>query len=236
MNDALRALYALQEVDTALALAQRESNRLDPGHQEASEVERCGREHTAAADRLQSATRDLAASELELRSVEQKKKGFEDKLYGGKVQNFKELESIQQEIEALGRQRSRLDERILLLMEEGDSARTLEATTGAALKAAEDALASRRAHYHAAAKRLAGVIREQSTLREQRVRGVPATLLARYDAIRAQRQGVGIAAIDGDLCGACHTRLPSDVIRSVHNTDAIELCDNCGRLVCEAAA
>src|SRR5581483_10152983 len=57
-------------------------------------------------------------AELELRTVEEKRAAVSRKLYEGKVTNPKELSAMEQEIEMFGRQRGRLDERILVLMDE----------------------------------------------------------------------------------------------------------------------
>src|SRR5437773_2512001 len=109
MNQALTALYELQQVDSALAAAHRKYQALDPGRAEQAAAEsarvlydRLTREHHDTAT-------DLKDSELELQAVETKKKNFEIKLYGGQVQAPKELQAMEAEIEALGRQRARLD-------------------------------------------------------------------------------------------------------------------------------
>lgn len=117
MNQALRDLYSLQQIDTALAAAQRQLDQLDPGSRErAAAVE--ARERHAQLDAAYHARHaELRDAELELRAVEEKRKQYERKLYGGQVHAFKELEAMQMEIEALSHQRGSLDERILTLMD-----------------------------------------------------------------------------------------------------------------------
>lgn len=94
MNTALAELYALQQVDIALADAQRRYSALDPGRAEQAAFEQAQVEHAARSQAFHSCSADLHDAELELKSVEGKKKDLEGKLYGGRVQAFKELETI----------------------------------------------------------------------------------------------------------------------------------------------
>src|SRR5258708_5024868 len=123
MNEALTALYALQQIDSALALATRKHLALDPGRAELAAAEAALKSYDEITHAFHSSSGSLKDTELELQGVEKKAKDFENKLYSGKVQNPKELQSMQEEIEALGRQRGRLDEQILTLMEEVETHR-----------------------------------------------------------------------------------------------------------------
>jgi len=232
MNKALTALYALQQIDSALALAQRKYQALDPGRAEQAAAESARQTYAHLSHTYHETVRDLHDAELELKSVEAKKKDFETKLYSGKVQAFKELEAMQQEIEALGRQRSRLDEKILTLMDQIETRRAQEAEAKAKLEAAEAALAEKQTAYKTSARALAERIRALTAERPKHAETIPPPLLKRYEAIRAAKQGVGIARIEDGVCGACHTSLPANLIRLVEETENVEVCENCGRMIC----
>ena len=208
------------------------SQALDPGRAEQAAADAARKSFDDITHTFHATSGNLKDSELELQGVEKKRKDFENKLYSGKVQNPKELQSIQEEIEALGRQRGRLDEQILTLMEEVETHRAQEAASKAALDAAEAALAAKTAQYKAAARILAIEIRDLTNQREKLVTPVSAALLKRYDSIRASKGGTGIGKIEEGRCSACHTNLPTNLIRSVEDTDRVELCENCGRILC----
>ena len=108
MNEALTALYALQQVDSALAAATKKLMALDSGKAEQAAAESSRANYEAVTHKYHSSSGSLKDAELELQGEEKKSKDFETKLYGGKVQNPKELQAIQEEIEALGRQRGRI--------------------------------------------------------------------------------------------------------------------------------
>ncbi len=71
---------------------------------------------------LHKVSGDLKDTELKLEGVETKRKNYQQKLYQGTVTNAKELANIEKEIEALGRQRSDLDGKVLELMEQVEQA------------------------------------------------------------------------------------------------------------------
>jgi hypothetical protein len=233
MRPDLLLLYAVQLVDSELAQVVRQYQALDQGKAEQTAFEQARSDHEEKLRRLHETTRDLHDSELELKSVEEKKKDYETRLYGNKIKgSFKELEAAQHEIEALGRQRSRLDEKILILMDEVEVRRIEEAQAKVVRENAEKALAEKQTAYKASARVLAEKAKKLTAERAERAKLVPEPLLKRYETIRAHKQGIGIARILEDQCGGCHTTLPSNLVRSVRDTDRIETCENCGRLLC----
>ncbi len=232
LYETLHALYELQQLDTQLARTRRAEAALDTGTQagQAAAAARAEADaQNAAFHRLQG---DLKDSELKLKSVEDKRKTYHDRLYQGSITNAKELGNIEKEIAALGRQRSDLDERILELMEQVETAQT-------ALRAAEqtaheadtrhgDTVTTFRSRHAALELEATDLTRrrgEAATLIQDK------TLLKRYEDIRAKSGGLAIAKIEEANCGACHMSLPSTVIKEVKEYAAPQRCENCGRLL-----
>jgi predicted nucleic acid-binding Zn-ribbon protein len=232
MNRSLVALDALQEVDSAIAQVERTFRALDTGASEKAALETAQAEHDAAADILRTLEREQLDAELELKAVEEKKRDHEGKLYSGKVRNPKELDAMQHEVEALGRQRSRLDEKILLLMGQVNEQKELVAERARVLGNARCAYTTKAETFEAEAHRLRVRMAKLKRLRAERVVDVPPPLLKRYEAIRAAKHGVGLARIQKGRCGACNTSLPRNTVIAVQETDAIITCESCGRILC----
>jgi predicted nucleic acid-binding Zn-ribbon protein len=231
MNQALADLYELQKVDSALDLAKKQFQALDQGRAEKAAAESAKELAERLTRERDDSHGDLTDAELELQGVEKKKKDYETKLYSGKVTSPKELLDIQHEIDALGRQRAMLDDKILSLMEQLERRRTEAADSDAQRKAAESALEEKQSHYKRAARALAVTIDSLGKQRAEMAAGIPAPLLKRYDAFRAAKHGIGIGKVEGNSCGACHTNLPSNLLRRALDTDSVELCENCGRML-----
>lgn len=231
MNPALSALDALQELDHAIARIEREFRALDSGAKEKDEYERLRVAYDDAAQTLHAIERDRRDAELELSAVETKKQDHEKKLYSGSVRNPKELDAMQHEIEALGRQRSRLDGLILELMERGEEQSRVVSELHAEMEAARSAYEAKSQAYSAATRRLRTEMAKLQRMREERSAAVPPGPLKRYESIRAAKHGIGLARIEQGQCRACNTSLPKNTVLSVRDTDALLTCESCGRLL-----
>ncbi len=232
MNQSLVALDALQEVDTAIARTERAFRALDSGKAEAAqylEVKRVHDEATAVLHEIEANRRD---AELQLEAVEEKKRDHEAKLYSGKVSNPKELDAMQHEIEALGRQRSRLDEKILGLMDSDESQQKVVAELAARMERLDAQRKAKAGKYVEEARKLQARMAKLTALRAERAADIPLPLLKRYDALRTAKNGIGLARIKDGRCGACNTSLPTRTIMQVRDTDGLLACESCGRLLC----
>jgi predicted nucleic acid-binding Zn-ribbon protein len=113
MNPTLEILFSIQEIDSRIALLNRAYNAMDKGTAETAALETAQALYSRLKNETKSTHTDLQDSELELKRIEQKKKDFEQKLYGGRITVPKEMTAMEQEIESLGRMREKLDEKIL---------------------------------------------------------------------------------------------------------------------------
>ncbi len=230
--ETLTALYAVQEIDTLIQRAKRSQAGLDNGTVASAAAESANAASKRKRDDLHKRAGDLKDSELKLETVEAKRKNYQQKLYQGSVTNARELANIEKEIEALGRQQSDLDGRILALMEEVEQAQAESGVGEAQAHTAEghrtEVLAAYRSRYDALALEL-------TTLAQQREAAAAKvedkSALKRYDAIRVKSAGIGIAKIEGDTCGGCRMKLSSTLIKAVKEQAQIETCENCGRLL-----
>jgi len=231
MNPALPDLYALQEVDSALAAAYKQYRALDQGQAEKAAADAARVAFDEIAHTHHTTAGSLKDAELELQSLEARKKDHESKLYGGKITVFKELTAMQDEIASLGRHRALLDDKILELMEEVEAHRAQEAEAKTKLEAAEAAFAEKQTRFKAAGRHLAKEIKTLTAKREESLKPIPPAILKRYEAIRTAKQGVGIGKVVRGTCGGCGTNINSGAVSRAQDTQGIEVCDNCGRIL-----
>ena len=231
MNSALTALYDLQQVDSALARIEKQYRSLDSGAAENTSFETAKAQFSDADKTHHGASAELHDADLELKSVALKIKEFETKLYDGKTTNFKELQVFGLEVEALKRQASKLETRILDLGETLKLTETAKSSANVELKANKAAFESKNETHSAGEKKFTGQIRILMGERKKRLALVPPALLKRYESLRKAKQGVGVARLVESRCETCHTNLPSNLVTLVTETDAIETCENCGRLL-----
>ncbi len=230
--ETLTALYAVQQIDTLIQRAKRSQVNLDNGTAAGTAAAAAGSAAQAKKSALHALAGDLKDNELKLSTVETKRKTYQQKLYQGSVTNAKELANIEREIEALGRQQSDLDGRILMLMEEVEQAQAESSVTEAQAHTAEGHRAEVVAAYRSRYDALSLEIGDLTQRRESTAAGVEdKAAMKRYNDIRAKAGGIGIAKIEGDTCGGCHMKLSSTLIKAVKEQAQMQTCENCGRLL-----
>lgn len=193
-----------------------------------AEIERAREQADAycrKADSLVSRAQDEAAS------VQDKAASEQEKVLSGQVTNPKELQNLTREIAALGRRRDALEHEALGLMEKAEAGRGQLAKVDAALaegRSKEAALIER-------FKERGGQLQhETDRLRAERDalgKRLPADVLARYEAARASKHGIGVGRLANGVCSACRTQLPADRAQSLAQGPEIAECPNCRRVL-----
>lgn len=235
MKEKLAALYALQQVDSAIDALKRGYAALDTGAVEKAAYELAHATHAEANADLHRISTEIRDAELEQKQIETKRAEYESKLYGGSVRAVKELQAMQEEIDMLGRQRARLDERILALMEQIETARSHEAERKRSADAARKAMRQKQAGYKHNVEQLQNEARVLAQRRKKAAAVVPADLMKRYEALRTAYRGLAVARLeDNNACSACRMGVPTSLVTSVRAGSAVCLCDNCGRILVSA--
>lgn len=175
--------------------------------------------------------REQSRLEGEMSLLDQKIAKEEQRLFAGSVSNPKELSALQAEIEMLKRRKAALEDSLLEVMVQKDSA----FDTASALE-------SEHAGLEADEKRLTATVNEltqeidaemltHSSARTEIAATVPEELRSLYDRLRGQKHGVGAAALENGTCGGCHTRLPAREVERLRAERGLQRCDNCRRIL-----
>lgn len=234
LRENLDSLLELQKLDSERDKLQRQIAGLDGGlaaQNEANSARANSESQRNAATKSAAALKD---AELELAGLEKKLKSYEDRMRSGQVTNPREIANTEREINQLIRQRASLDERILILMEEGEKLRGSVTEADARAREAEtryhtqlDSIRAQRQQWETALGELTRRRAEAANLVSD-----PA-LLKRYETIRSRPSsgGVAIARVEDSHCGGCHTQIGTQEAHRAHDGNQIVLCENCGRIM-----
>jgi uncharacterized protein len=228
-SDELWKLWKLHQVDQALLEIRKRAAALDPGKQLHAEIK------TLEKGLDESEARKLAAEqkdlELQQKGAEERAAKLEKELYGGKVVNPREVETMQKEIDSLKRQRSQIEERILEIWEALPPAKEQAAKIEVALEKRKKLLAEHQKQVMQDKSQLERDYKEYSEKRPQLAKAVGPALLSRYEAIRANHGGIGMAEIVKERsCGGCGTLLPERVIQQAKDNKVVT-CEACHRIL-----
>lgn len=232
MNSSLKDLFQLQQIDSRIAFLNKSYRELDNG----SALKTIFEEAQTRNDTFQTSVKklhsDIKDLELELANVETKEKECHKNLYGGRISNPKELAALEKEIESLKKQRSRLDEKILLMMDEVETQKQKGKEISAQLKEAEQNFRKKEQDYKKEVSVLASEARNLKAERDKLASIIKPALLTKYESLRSGKAGVGIGKIERESCSVCHTSMSSSLIRRIKQSEEIYYCDNCGRMLC----
>ncbi len=177
--------------------------------------------------------RDQKRLDDEVEKIEAKRKQVEGKLYDGSVTASKELIALQDEGRSLLERQTRIEDDELEIMEsleqvgaELEAERAKVAKAVQAEEAAEEALAEATIELEAEMEQVTD---------ERRVAAEPANpvLLARYEELSAQFDGVAVARFSDSRCDGCHMQLSAVAVDLLTRAadDAVVTCEECGRLL-----
>ena len=230
MSPTLSALVALQALDSAADAFRRRLSELPAVEQAIAVAQDAARaEVEAARAKLHDNAQARRALEKDVAGVDTRLARFDD--HKAAVKTNHEYTALLHEISTAKAEKDAIEERLLLLMEEGD-------TLTAGLKDAEKRLIEEaergkttRAALDVERRQIDQELQRLSDERTREARDVDAALLAKYAQLLKQRKGVAVARMTGELCEACYVRLRPHVAQQVRRNDSIVQCDSCQRIL-----
>ena len=228
-----RLLLELQELDTAIARAQRRLAVLP----ERAELAAMEGEHRAVKDSFMAAQREVDGLSAEITRFENdtetvRQRRHRDEELLATSTSPKEAQALQSELETLQRRQNELEERELELMESHESAQRQYVE-------AESALASLEAHRSEIDARLgeavAGIERERAALVTDRgglAAEIQRDLIELYEGLRS-RIGIGAARLRGNVSEASNMALTPAELQNISELaeDEIFFCPGTGAIL-----
>ncbi len=227
----IQCLYELQKTDSSLDTKRQ---RLDVvlaslGETDALQAaRRAVRDAEAELARLQAEQRGL---DLEIRGQRDKLQQNQDRLYGGRVRNPKELSSLQDEAAALRRRLDVLEEKQLELMIGTEDQQASLEEQRAQREAVESAWQAEQARLREERDLLQADLAELQQLREEQVAQLDWDALDLYDELRAQLGGDAVALMRDGVCEACGVAMSVSRAQRVYQGQELVQCGACNRLL-----
>ena len=227
-------LLDLQTLDRAIDRAGARRRALESGGELAAARANADRAEAALGElrlAIDAMDRDAAKLEHEIDSMSRKAADEESRLYGGAVANAKELASIQHEVDNLKRRKTDREDELLALMEQREE---LERRAKEAEVEATDLRATLHVVGGDAADELGRIALELEDATGRRTAlaaQIDPELLELYEDLRAQKKGVGAAALIDGVCQGCHEKISAVELDRVRHTDGVPRCEYCRRIL-----
>lgn len=171
--------------------------------------------------------------EDEVASLSEKAGAHDKLLYGGTIGNPRELQALQEEIGALKRRVSHLEDQQIELMEQIEPLDAELAKLSGERTALDEHAGSLRAQIAESEVEIDQRLTEVAAERDQLAAAIDPELLEEYEQLRPQLGGIAIARLVGGSCGGCHLALSAVEIDRIKKLPVEEpaRCEECGRLL-----
>lgn len=188
------------------------------------------RKYEADKAALQANQRERKNLEGDIQMQEQKISRLRDQMMSAKTNE--QYRAFQKEIEYCQNEIRKMEDRILVLMEESEPLEANVRQAEAALKEERQRVESEKA---AARERTAldkQAVEQLQRQREETVRQLAPAVYTAYERIRAKRGGVAVADASEGRCSACHIALRPQFFQDLRFLEqGVMFCESCGRIL-----
>jgi predicted nucleic acid-binding Zn-ribbon protein len=224
-----RQLFNLQEVDQELASNEQAFARITSQLGESKAVLDTRLKLEAATGQLEEVTHSQHTVEWEIEDLSAKLSKFEKELYSGKTTSPKELSGLQQEIDNLKKNRGKLEDHDLEIMETIEKLNTTISNLRTNLKKLETEWWIQQKAFTAELKELERIISGLKEKRETLASEIDPQLLIIYEELKKQK-GASVAKVEQGICRGCRISLPVNELQRVRSGSMVR-CSSCGRIL-----
>jgi predicted nucleic acid-binding Zn-ribbon protein len=224
-------LYRLQQVDSQIDQI---TARLQAIQQtlENDAALRSANEHLVSAESThREAERALQLSESEVERQRSKIEETEASLYGGRVQNPKELQDLQKDVASLKRHLQTLEDRQLEAMIAAENTEKDLQTARAELERVQANSKEQNRDLTQESEILRKSLERLNSERQAVVTDIAGQALGAYEQLRRQKRGLAITTIADNSCEACGTTLTASQQQSARSASQLFHCPTCGRIL-----
>jgi uncharacterized protein len=224
-------LYRLQQIDSQLDSARSSLQNVELELNDKTILELSEQNAKQAEQQYQAELKRLREAENKSSDVRLKMEFSESSLYGGKIQNPKELQDLQKEITSLKNLIAALEDREFEAMMAVEEAETKLSSAIETLRIMQGKQIEQSAILNGEKTKFLGQIERLESERKATLSPINSTDLALYEQLRKGRNGVAVVKISSRACGACGATLTAAVIQSTQSTGQIVRCPTCGRIL-----
>ena len=224
-----KRVFELQQVEQLIQAGRKQLDGIDGRINRNQAFEQAGINLSAAEKDLAGLEKQYKELDAEAETLRAQIKQVNDRLYGGKINNPKELQGYEQEGNMLKANLARKDDKLLELMEKIEAGKVAGRKLKEIHKSAGTAWQAEKGELQAQADKLKSEFAALENKRIEILNSVDRDTLAIYEGIRS-RKGQAVVKVEQGRCLGCRVTLSISELHHVRG-NAIVLCDNCGRIL-----
>jgi uncharacterized protein len=224
-------LYRLQQVDRQIDHARlklagiRQTLENDTELQEALKQLECAQAtHHHARHALKNAEDEVEAQKIKIEHAE-------SSLYGGKVQNPKELQDLQKDIISLKKYLVALEERELETMIKTEEVEIDLQSAKTKLELIQARLGDEHKKLIADQSAFTIKLEQLAEEREAALAPIENNMLQIYENLRQQKRGVAVTEVSDKSCASCGATITASLQQNARSQKQLANCPSCGRIL-----
>jgi len=224
-------LYRLQQIDTLLDQTIARLDELEKLLSDRSALAQVEEACNNAEEALQTERKKLRQAENNVLEQRIKIEQDESALYSGKMRNPKELQDLQNEVAALKRFLSTLEDRQLEIMITTEEIEAISREAKTALDKVLATMIEQQAHFNA---EKTSFLKDKERLeieRQAACNALSAQELDLYTQLRKQKRGIAVARVLDRTCTACGSTLTPALVQAANSPNQIVRCSSCSRIL-----
>lgn len=230
MNEQLKKLIELQEVDSLLERMQGEIDQIP------KEIDRMKREFEESQESLEELKKEIKElqvekknKELELQSKEEELRKHQNELFT--VKTNEAYAALLKEIEEAKKLIDTMEDTILATMEKEDTLLAEEKIRKEEIAKKKEEVTRQQKELEEKLQRLNQNLQEVQLEQKEKVAKIESEVLNRYQKIREKKDGMAVVPIVDGFCGGCSIVLPTQLINDVLSGKELVACRNCLRIL-----
>jgi hypothetical protein len=226
-----QTIYRLQLLDTELNEQRSRLREAEGMLGESRDLLAARRAHAEAEKELATWRLRLRDLEMDLSVLCDKIKATEQRMYGGRVTNPKELGALQQDHEHLKLTRARLEDEILTAMLHVEECEKSLREAFARREQVETKWKAEQEKLTREVEKLRARIAALSANRKDIAASLGSSELALYEELLRKKGGRAAVLLVNGMCQGCRVTLPTSKVQLVRQTQELVICTNCGRIL-----
>ncbi|MCJ7514934.1 MAG: C4-type zinc ribbon domain-containing protein [Dehalococcoidia bacterium] len=225
-----RTLYDLQQIDLNIQKEQETLDDIDRQLGESEALSQARAELSAEKKHLAESEKQQKDLEYEIDDLRSSIKKLNDKLYGGKEKNPKELVNLEKEQEIFKAKLRQKEDDLLDLMAEIESVQDKIKIQSERLGNLEEEWRQEQKELTQRQAKVKSRLSELGRTRQTLASDIAKQTLELYEGIRV-RKGQAVAKIEQGRCQGCRLNLAVNELQRARAGDLIQ-CSSCGRILC----
>ncbi len=229
--NAKAALLKMHEIDSLYDKVRRRILRLNKAAEGSTELETLREEVDSIDQELQGTRTEQQDLELESRSLTERIRESESSLMSGELSNPRELEALQSSIDSMKEHRTDLENRSVERLVMVDSLQATLENKQNNLVRVEEEWTNRKNALETEFEQRKKEYLYLKRAREQVAEMLSQENLEMYEHLRRRKNGVAVALLEDEICGACHTQVAVGILNNIRYSDELLSCPSCGRIL-----